>query len=103
MDSVIERLADIEMTAENIVAHAEAQKSEIEKRIQNQRDEFDQTLALQTEKELAGTKAEADRRMTRILEEEKQRHHSVIDHLEKDYEENHEAYAQEILEHIIAV
>lgn len=103
MDSVIKKLADIELTAENIVAHAESQKSVIERRIQTQRDEFDEALASQTADRLSEIKAEADRKMNRILEEEKKRHHSVIDNLEKEYNENHEAYAQEILEHIIAV
>lgn len=103
MDSVIEKLADIELTAEKIVAHAEAQKAEIERQFQKQRDEFDETLAAQTAKELTGIKAEADRKMNQLLEQEKQRHHFVIDNLEKEYKENHDTYAQEILEHIIAV
>lgn len=41
MESVVEKLADIEMTAEAIVEHAEAQKKEIEKEIQRKRDQLD--------------------------------------------------------------
>ena len=39
----------------------------------------------------------------KATEDEKKQQHSIIDNLEKEYEENHEAYAQEILENIIAV
>lgn len=103
MNSVIKRLTDIEMTAERIVDHAEAEKGEIEQRIQAERDAFDEAIASRTEEELAGIKAEAEEKMNRILEDEKNRHHSVIDNLEKEFEDNHEAYVQEILERIIAV
>ena len=38
-----------------------------------------------------------------ILKEEKERHHSVIDNLENDYNQNRKAYVKEILERIIEV
>ena len=82
MDSIIEKLSDIENTAEAIVEHAEAQKYEIEKKVQAKRDQFD---------------------MDQILEEQREKNRSTIDNLRKEYEENHSAYAQEILKHIIEV
>lgn len=42
MNSVIEKLAEVEETAEAIVEHARQQKSEIEKQIQEERNQFDQ-------------------------------------------------------------
>ena len=80
MDSVFQKLEDIEMTAEAIVEHAEEEKAAIEKRLQEERDQFDAKLA-----------------------EEKERHHSVIDNLENDYNQNRKAYVKEILERIIEV
>ena len=41
MDSIVEKLAEIEKTAEAIVEHAEAQKYEVEREIQAKRDAFD--------------------------------------------------------------
>ena len=41
MNSVIEKLAEVEETAEAIVEHARQQKSEIEKQIQEERNQFD--------------------------------------------------------------
>ena len=44
MNSVIEKLAEVETTAETIVEHARQQKSEIERQIQEERDQFDRDL-----------------------------------------------------------
>ena len=40
MNSVIEKLAEVEETAEAIVEHARQQKSEIEKQIQEERNQL---------------------------------------------------------------
>ena len=48
MNSVIEKLAEVEETAEAIVEHARQQKSEIEKQIQEERNQFDRDLEEET-------------------------------------------------------
>ena len=73
MESVVEKLADIEMTAEAIVEHAEAQKKEIEKEIQRKRDQFDENLESETQVQLDQIKAEADREMERILADQREK------------------------------
>ena len=103
MHSIIEKLSDIENTAEAIVEHAEAQKYEIEKKIQAKRDQFDKDLEARTQKRLDEIRAEAEAKMDQILEEQREKNRSTIDNLRKEYEENHSAYAQEILKHIIEV
>lgn len=103
MDSVFKRLEDIELTAEAIVDHAEDEKAVIEKRIQEERDQFDAKLAEKTKQKLDQIRKESDAKMEHILRDEKERHHSVIDNLEHDYNQNHKAYAKEILERIIEV
>ncbi len=50
MNSVIGKLAEIETTAETIVEHARQQKSEIERQIQEERDQFDRDLEEETQK-----------------------------------------------------
>ena len=52
MNSVIEKLAEVETTAETIVEHARQQKSEIERQIQEERDQFDRDLEEETQKKL---------------------------------------------------
>ena len=98
MDSVFQKLEDIEMTAEAIVEHAEEEKAVIEKRLQEERDQFDAKLAEDTKQKL-----DSEKKMEQILKEEKERHHSVIDNLENDYNQNRKAYVKEILERIIEV
>ena len=98
MNTVVKKLADIEATAEAIVEHAQAQKSEIEKKIQTQRDRFDTELEDRTRKQLAQIRQEADEKMER-----REKNRSTIDNLKKEFEENHTAYAREILAHIAEV
>jgi len=103
MNTVVKKLADIEATAEAIVEHAQAQKSEIEKKIQAQRDSFDTEIEEKTQKQLAQIRQEADEKMERILKEQREKNRSTIDNLRKEFEENHTAYAREILAHITEV
>ena len=103
MDSVVEKLADIETTAEAIVEHAQAQKSDIEKNIQAKRDQFDQRLEEETQKKLCEIRQEADAKMERILSSQRKKNRSTIDGLKKEFEEHHNEYAKEILAHIIEV
>ena len=103
MDSVIEKLSDIEATAEAIVEHAQEQKHEIEKHIQAKRDQFDMELEEETQAKLKKIRDESEKRVEKILKEQREKNQSTIDNIKKEYEENHIIYAREILEHIIEV
>ena len=82
---------------------ARRRKAVIEKRLQEERDQFDAKLAEDTKQKLDQIKQESEKKMEQILKEEKERHHSVIDNLENDYNQNRKAYVKEILERIIEV
>ena len=84
MDSIVEKLAEIEKTAEAIVEHAEAQKYEVEREIQAKRDAFDRELEMNTRDEV-------------------ERNRSAIEDLKKEYEERHTWYARQILKNITEV
>ena len=86
MNSVIEKLAEVEETAEAIVEHARQQKSEIEKQIQEERNQFDRDLEVE-----------------KVLDRERKKNQTSIDALKQEYEENHEIYAEEIVRHMIEV
>ena len=103
MDSVIEQLSEIEKTAENIVEHAEKQKTEIEHQIQNERDVFDRETEQATQEELSRSRAQAKVKMDEVMEEPWEKNQKLLEELRKEYEENHEAYARKILEHITEV
>lgn len=103
MKSVIERLAEIEKTAEAIVEHAEAQKFVVEKEIQAKRDEFDQQMEEKTQEKIGKIRKEGEAKMDQILENERKKNQSTIDHLKEEFAKNHTVYAQEILKRIIEV
>lgn len=103
MSSMIERLSEIEETAEAIVEHAEEEKREIEKKIQAKRDAFDKELEMETREKVEQIRAEANSRMEQILEEQRQKNAATIEAMKRDFEEHHDAYAREILKHMIGV
>ena len=89
MNSVIEKLAEVETTAETIVEHARQQKSEIERQIQ--------------EKKLEKIKEKSQQEVEKVLDRERKKNQTAIDALKQEYEENHEIYAEEIVRHMIEV
>lgn len=103
MESIVEKLAEIEETAENIVEHAKLRKSEVEHEIQEKRNTFDRELDRYTKAEIEKIRKEAADQMEQALEEQRICNRSVIENLKKEYEEKHTAYAQEILKRITEV
>lgn len=103
MDSIVEKLAEIEKTAEAIVEHAEAQKYEVEREIQAKRDAFDRELEMNTREEVERIRAEAKEQMDQALEEQRLKNRSAIEDLKKEYEERHTRYARQILKNITEV
>ena len=47
--------------------------------------------------------ATAKEKMDAVMEEQREKNQKLLEELRKEYEENHEAYAREILEHITEV
>ena len=103
MDSIVEKLAEIEKTAEAIVEHAEAQKYEVERGIQAKRDAFDRELEESTRREVERIRTEAKEQMDQALEEQRLKNRSAIEDLTKEYEERHTWYARQILKNITEV
>lgn len=103
MNSIIEKLAAIEKTAEAIVDNAENQKFEAERQIQAERDEFDRKLEEEVNGRLEAIRSEGRAKMDQALNEERLKHRSVIDSLENEFAEHHTEYAKEILKQILEV
>lgn len=100
MESIVEKLAEIEKTAESIVEHAQARKTEVEREIQAKRDDFDRELDAYTKAELEKIRTQAEAQMDQALEEQRIQNRSEIERLNKEYEKNHTLYAREILKKI---
>lgn len=103
MDSVIEKLAEIEETAEAIVRHAQEQKAEIARELQIQRDEFDNETEARTRQRVEEIRRGNEEKMNTLLQEQRGKNSFAIENLKKDFEEYHAVYAEEILKKIIEV
>ena len=73
------------------------------KRIQAERDQFDEELEAETQKKLAAIKKEADERMEQVMAEQREKNSFMLEHLQKEYDGNHELYAKEIVRRIVEV
>lgn len=103
MDPYIERLSEIEETAEAIVKNAELKKSALEKEMQEKRNNFDKELEASTEEKISMIRENLKNKMSQLLDSQADANQLHIQKLEKDYQENHSTYAQKIFEHIIEV
>lgn len=103
MDSIVNKLSDIESVAEAIVEHAEAQKPLIEKEMQEKRDQFDAKLEQDTQEKLLSIRTELKSKTDSILDEQRTKNSDTIDSLLKDFDQNHTKYAQQVLIRITEV
>lgn len=103
MDFIVEKLAEIEETAHSIVERAESQKPIMEKEVQEKRDKFDQELEIETQKKLHAIRSQLKEKTDKLLEAQHAKNRSTIDALIADFDENHTAYAKDILTHMTGV
>ena len=103
MKSVIEKLAEIEATAQAIVEHAEIRKYDVEKEVMLMRTEFDEKLSKETEEKLQKIRTERDEKLDFKMEEERKKNERFIEQLKDEFAKNHTAYAKEILKNILEV
>ena len=92
MDHIVKKLSEIEHAAEAVVEHAELEKSELEERIQYERNQFDKQLEDHTQKELNDIHKGLNRQMDEILARQNRKNQTAIEELKKDFEENCQTY-----------
>ena len=103
MISVIEKLAEIEKTAQAIVEHAEVRKHDVEKEIMHMRNEFDEKLEKDTSEKIHQIRKEREEKLHQKMEEERKKNSRVIEQLKEEFDKNHAVYAKEILKNILEV
>ena len=99
MDSIINKLTEIESAASAIVQHAEAEKSALDKK----RMDFDKELEADTQRQIQGIRDKLESETSRILSGQSQESQDELDALQKEYDEKHSDYAHEILRRITEV
>ena len=87
MDSIINKLTEIESAASAIVQHAEAEKSALDEKFDKKRMDFDKELEADTQRQIQEIRDKQDE----------------LNALQKEYDEKHSDYAHEILRRITEV
>lgn len=98
MDMIVDRLSAIERSASRIVDSAAAEKNRLEQQSRAQMAEYDQKIDRETKEKLKALQKELDARMTEELSGLKHNAEEAICMMERDYEANHEALADGILQ-----
>lgn len=103
MESIINKLTEIEDAASAIVQHAEEQKAALDKEYENKRRTFDRELESRTQERLNTIRRELEKNTSNILESQSDASTETIAALQQEYEEKHTEYAHEILRRITEV
>ena len=100
MDSILNKLTEIESAAVSIVQHAEAEKSILDEKYDEKRRQFDLELEAETKKQIQAIQDDLQKKTSLILSSQSDESLAQIHALQKEYEENHTLYAQKILRKI---
>ena len=103
MDSILNKLTEIESAAVSIVQHAEAEKSILDEKYDEKRRQFDLELESETKKQIQAIQDDQQKKTSQILSSQSDESLAQINALQKEYEENHTLYAQKILRKITEV
>ena len=101
MESIINKLTEIESAASAIAEHAELQKSVLDKEYEEKRKQFDLDQETQAHLQKIREALEADTQT--LLDQQAESNDSCVLALKKEYESRHTLYAQEILKRITEV
>lgn len=103
MDSIVNRLTEIEDAASAIVQHAEDQKEELNREYEEKRKAFDADLEARTLARIRSIREELEQNTSQILDSQNGQSDAAIDALQKEYDQRHTEYAREILKRITEV
>ena len=103
MDSIVNRLTEIEDAASAIVRHAEEQKEVLDQEYDKKRREFDDELEEKTQARLNTIREDLEKKTSALLDSQSGCSETLIQALQDEYEEKHTEYAQEILRRITEV
>ena len=82
MDSIINKLTEIESAASAIVQHAEAEKSALDEKFDKKRMDFDKELEADTQRQIQGIRDKLESETSRILSGQSQESQDELDALQ---------------------
>ena len=103
MDSIINRLTEIEETASSIVEHAEEQKAVLDQEYDEKRRKFDAELEQKTQARIQTIQNKVKEETSKLVEGQSGTGGMEVELLRKEYEQRHTEYARNILKRITEV
>lgn len=103
MDSIVNKLTEIEDAASAIVQHAEDQKEALDREYEEKRKAFDAGLEEKTQARIRSIREELEQNTSQILDSQTGQSDAAIEALQKEYDQRHTEYAREILRRITEV
>lgn len=103
MDSIVNRLTEIEDAAAAIVQHAEEQKEELDREYEQKRKAFDAKLEEKTAARIRSIREQLEQNTSKVLDCQSGQSGAAIEALQKEYDQRHTEYAREILRRITEV
>lgn len=103
MDSIVNRLTEIEDAAAAIVQHAEDQKEALDKEYDEKQRAFDAELEEKTQARIRSIRDRLEQSTSELLDSHSGQSSAAIEALQKEYDERHTEYAREILRRITEV
>ena len=103
METIAEKLSEIEMTARSIVDGAQEQKHQMEMKMQKQRDTFDADMEKETNEKILKIQSDLATKMENLLKKQEEQNNNEIEVLKQDFKEHRSEYARQILERVIKV
>ena len=103
MDSIVNRLTEIEDAASAIVQHADEQKEALDKEFDEKRKAFDAELEKKTQERINAIQSDLEKNTSRLLDSQNGSSDAAIEALRLEYSERHTEYAREILRRITEV
>ena len=103
METIAEKLSEIEMTARSIVDVAQEQKHQMEMKMQKQRDTFDADMEKETNEKILKIQSDLATNMENLLKKQEEQNNNEIESLKQDFKEHHSEYAKQILNRVIKV
>ena len=97
MDSIVNRLTEIEDAASAIVRHAEEQKDVLDQEYDKKRKAFDDELEEKTQARLDAIRRDLEKKTAAILDSQSGASETLIRDLQEEYAEKHTEYGREIL------
>ena len=103
METIAEKLSEIEKTARAIVDNAQEQKHQMEMQMQKKRDAFDADMEKETNEKILKIQSDLATNMEKLLKKQEEQNNNEIESLKQDFKEHHSEYARQILERLIKV